>query len=241
MNSIGRIGVAIVAVSLLLGACNGEGPGGQVGNSNFASDGSSQGPATSSAPSGGPSAGPTAPTFRPISLSGKGDKVPRFTIPDDAPAIAVVTSKGAGNFSVESLAADGSQNELLVNTIGAYSGTVLFDIGSGEHSVAFKVGATGIWSIVVKPITSARAWDTTTKLTGKGDDVVLLNPPAEGLTSISVIGSGKGNFIVQTYSLDGTSTILVNEIGPYSGQVELPDQSELLQVNADGGWSVDEQ
>jgi hypothetical protein len=237
----GRRGLAIVVVSLLLAACNGEGPGGQVGNSNFAGSGASQGPTTSSAPSDGPSAGPTAPTFAPINLAGTGDKVPKFTIPADAPAIALISAKGVGNFSVESLAADGSQNELLVNTIGAYSGTVLFDIGTGEHSVAFKVGATGIWSIVVKPITSARTWDTSTKLTGKGDDVVLLSPPAEGLTSISVTGSGKDNLIIQTYGLDGMSTILVNEIGPYSGVVQLPDQAELLEVNADGAWSVDEQ
>jgi len=235
---IGRCGVAVVAVSLLLAACNGEGPGGGAGNSNYAG---SQAPTSSVAPSAGPSAGPSAPTFAPISLSGKGDKVPKFTIPADAPAIALISSKGAGNFSIESLAANGSQNELLVNTIGAYSGTVLFDIGAGEHSVAFKVGATGIWSITIKPITSGRAWDTTTKLTGKGDDVVLLSPPAAGLTAISVVGSGKDNFIIQSYGLDGTSTILVNEIGSYSGVVQLPDQSELLQVNADGAWSVDEQ
>lgn len=231
---IGRSGVAIVAASLLLAACSGAGP-------DTSTLHGSQAPASSEAPSLGPSAAPSAPTFAAIRLSGTGDKVAKFEIPADAPAIAVITSKGAGNFSVESLAADGSQNELLVNTTGAYSGTVLFDLGTGEHSVAFKVGAKGAWTIEVKPIITARVWDTSTKLTGKGDDVALVSPPAAGLTSISVTGAGKGNFVVQTYSLDGTSTLLVNEIGVYSGQVQLPDQSALVQVNSDGAWSIDEQ
>ena len=231
------ITVLLAAFCLILAACNGEGP---AGLPTLGPPGSS-GPTVSSGPSAGPSVAPSAPTFAPITLAGKGDKVPKFTIPEDAPAIATITSKGSGNFSVESLATDGSQNELLVNTIGAYAGTVLFDIGSGEHSVAFKIGASGAWAIVIKPITSARIWNTANKLTGKGDDVALVSPPAAGLTSISVVGSGKGNFVVQTYALDGTSTILVNEIGPYSGQVQLPDHSALLQVNADGAWSIDEQ
>jgi hypothetical protein len=227
----------LVAIGVPFAACNGQGPTALATSSNLAG---SRAP-TSSGPSAAPSSAPSAPTFSAINLSGKGDKIPKFTIPEDAPAIAAITAKGAGNFSVESLAADGSQNDLLVNTIGAYAGTVLFDIGAGEHSVAFKVKATGLWTISIKPITSARAWDTSAKLTGKGDDVVLLSPPAAGLTSISVVASGKGNFVVQTYGLDGTSTLLVNQIGAYSGQVQLPDQSAVLEVNADGSWSIDEQ
>jgi hypothetical protein len=139
---------------------------------------------------------------------------------------------------VESLAANGTQNELLVNAFGAYSGTVLFDINIGEHSVAFKIEATASWTIIINPVGAARAWDTTKTLTGTDDDVVRLSPPAAGLTPITVIGSGTGNFIVQTYGLDRANTIFLDVAAPYSGEVPLPDLAALLVVNADASWSI---
>ncbi len=184
--------------------------------------------------------GPTV-TFKAIALSGKGSKVPKFTIPDGAAAIAVVSYKGSGNFAIESLAADGSDNDLLVNTIGGYTGTVLFDAQAGQHSVAFKVTATGSWTATIKPVTSARTWSGSGKLTGTGDDVVQIVPAASGLVTLAVSGTGTGNFAVVSFGLDGGENLLVNEIGHYSGEVQLPDQAALLQVTADGPWSVAEQ
>jgi hypothetical protein len=175
--------------------------------------------------------------FKPITLKGVGSKVPKFAIPEEAPAIATISERGTSNFVVTSLASDGSENELLVNEIGNYSGTRLFDANTGEHSVAFKIESDGSWTIVIKPIELARAWNPETKLTGRGDDVARLSPPTSGLTTVTITHRGAANFIVTAYTADGGQG-LVNEIGNYSGEVPLPDGTLLLEIQADGVWTV---
>ena len=55
------------------------------------------------------------------------------------------------NFAIVTLAEDGSNGDLLVNTSGNYSGTVLFDEQDGQHSVGFEVTADGAWTITIRP------------------------------------------------------------------------------------------
>jgi len=138
---------------------------------------------------------------------------------------------------VESLAADGSLNDLLVNTIGAYSGTVLFDQNAGAHSVAFRITSSVHWSVKIEPTTAARTWGGTGTLSGKGDDVVIISPAAAGLTTITSTHNGAANFVVTSYNSSG-SNLLVNEIGHYTGQTTLPDGSFLLSITADGAWTI---
>ena len=95
--------------------------------------------------------------FDAITLTGSGADVVEFAIPETAAAIAAIRHTGSRNFIVESIADDGSTNELLVNEIGDYVGTVLFD--DTDHSVAFAVDADGSWEIIVRPVTEARSWD----------------------------------------------------------------------------------
>lgn len=147
-----------------------------------------------------------------------------------------MTHNGAANFAVWSIDASGGQNDLLANVIGPYSGTVLFDEGSGVHSVAFDVDADGAWTIVIKPISAARVWDGLANLTGRGDDVVIVNPPSSGLTVTTIAHQGEANFAVWAYGGSGTD-LLVNEIGAYSGDSLLADGTFLLEINADGSWS----
>ena len=95
------------------------------------------------------------PAFAAIELSGTGDGVPRFEIPADVPAIAEESHTGSANFAIVTLAESGEQNDLLVNTIGNYTGTVLFDEQEGQHSVAFEVTADGPWTITIRPVSDA--------------------------------------------------------------------------------------
>jgi hypothetical protein len=175
--------------------------------------------------------------FEPIKLSGRGDKVAKFKIVEGVPGIATIAYTGLHNFAVISLADDGSDNALLVNTIGSYKGTVLFDISDGEHSVAFKVESSGSWTITVKPVLDARKWGVTGSITGKGDDVLLLDPQPSGLTTAKIVYKGEHNFAVIAYAASG-SDLLVNEIGSYSGEVQVPDATLLLEVQASGSWTV---
>jgi hypothetical protein len=177
--------------------------------------------------------------FRPIKLTGSGTKVPKFKIPADAAAIATISEKGSSNFVVTSLAANGAENDLLVNEIGSFAGTVLFDTNAGEHSVALKVESDGAWAITIKPIASARAWKPTGRLSGRGDDVVRVTPPVAGLAIAIITNRGPSNFVVTAYTSDGSGELLVNEIGNYSGQTTLPDGTILLQVESVGGtWTI---
>jgi hypothetical protein len=179
-----------------------------------------------------------ADAFATISLKGSGNKVPKFTIPDDQAAIATITYSGSGNFAVWSIAADGSENDLLVNVIGRYKGTVLFDAESGVHSVAMRVEASGSWTIVIKPVTKARIWAAGTTATGSGDDVIQLASPPFGLVTSVIKYKGSGNFAVWSYSTSGDRELLVNEIGNYSGEVQIPSGTYLVAIEADGPWSI---
>lgn len=232
-----RLAVAVVILATGLAACASAGstdPGptqaGPVQTLPVAGNNQSAGPPASSQPG-------AAPSFNAFTLRGKGKKVVKFKIPEDQPALATSTYGGRGNFSVTSIAKDGTQNDLLVNVIGKYKGTVLFDESSDEHSVAFEVDAEAAWTIVVKPIEQARAWNPTTVLKGTGDDVLRVSPPSAGLVTLQLTHSGRSNFAVQSYSLDGDSDLLVNEIGKFKGEVLLPDQTALLTVEADGAWT----
>lgn len=179
---------------------------------------------------------PPEPAFAPIQLSGVGSSVPRFDIPADEAAIATLTHSGAANFIVWAVGETGEQQDLLVNTIGGYTGTVLFDEASGSHSVAFDIEADGPWTIEIKPITDAFRWDGSAALSGVGDDVAILDPPSSGLKSVTVTHQGDGNFMIWAY---GPSTdLLVNEIGPYSGEALLNDGTVFFEIGANGPWTI---
>ncbi|MET8045590.1 hypothetical protein ABZU25_32570 [Micromonospora sp. NPDC005215] len=49
---------------------------------------------------------------------------------------------------------------------------------------------------------------------------------------------GESNFVVESYNLEsGEGGLLINEIGGYSGTRPL-DAPALVQVTADGNWSI---
>lgn len=197
-------------------------------------------PTTDPSPTAEPTPTPEpTPAFATIELSGTGDAVPRFDIPEGIPAIATATHAGGANFAIITISETGDQNDLLVNAIGAYSGTVLFDEQDGQRSVAFEVTADGAWTITVKPVTEAREWDAATALTGARDDVVQINPPVTGLLTANVSHDGGSNFAIIGYGGGAFGQeLLVNEIGTYSGEVLIDDGTFLLEVTADGNWNI---
>jgi hypothetical protein len=163
--------------------------------------------------------------------------VPRFDIPEGSAAIAEITHSGGSNFAVWTVDASGAQTDLLVNTIGSYSGTVLFDERDGSHSDAFDVEADGAWTITIRAVTEAFRWNGGEVLTGTGDDVVILDPPSSGLRSTTLTHSGEGNFAVWAFSSSGVD-LAVNEIGQFSGEVLLADGTFLMEITATGPWTA---
>jgi hypothetical protein len=188
-------------------------------------------------PTAEPTPEPPSEAFAPFTLKGRGNKVAKFKIPEDAAAIAMITNAGTSNFVVWTVGVGGSTNDLLVNEIGRYKGTLLFDAGPGEHSVAFKIESNGSWSIAVKPVTRARKWNGTTRLIGTGSDVIQLSRPTSGLTVATITHKGQSNFAVWAYGSSGRD-LLVNEIGRYEGESLLADGTLLFEIEADGAWTM---
>jgi hypothetical protein len=226
---IGLVLAAAVSLAVVAG-CNGDGPA----PSSSATDASglASGGAVGSADVSRPSDGPIA--FNAITIKGRGDKVAKFKIPEDVVAIAMFTHSGSSNFAITTVDANGGQGDLLVNVIGKYKGTVLFDEDS--HSRAFKINADGAWTVVIKPIGSARRWDLSATLTGTGDDVIRVTGTVSGLASSVVKHSGKRNFAVVTFTDDGRD-LIINEIGRYSGEILMPTGLIAIVISADGKWS----
>ena len=82
---------------------------------------------------------------------------------------------------------------------------------------SFKVQSNGSWTILVRPVSAASKWDPSKAISGTGDAVLQLVPPASGLTIITARHRGTANFVVIAYGPDG-SDLLINEIGHYSGE-----------------------
>ena len=168
-----------------------------------------------------------------LKVAGRGDKIVKMTA-QDVPTYVKITGKGSGNFAVVSYQGS-TYDDLLVNEIGSYSGSVYVAPGVDR----FEVTSSGSWTIEAKPVTSAKHWSGTTALTGKGDAVINLNGGSSGIVTIK--NKSKDNFAVTAYTQDGEYLdLLVNEIGSYNGEVMLPDSDPMvLVIDAVGGaWSV---
>ena len=176
----------------------------------------------------------TTPPAKPAERAyrGRGDTLLRISKPGDGPALVTISGHGsADNFTVTSLDSSLQEIDLLVNVIGAYSGTRLIDVQDGQHTARLRIEYGGSWTVVVRPVASAPQLSTTAA--GKGDAVLLYLGAAQGLT---ITNRGSSNFAVTSYGDNGD--LLVNEIGSYSGQVAIGAGPELIQVESDGRWTM---
>jgi hypothetical protein len=186
--------------------------------------------ATTLATSSTASVAPKPAAAKPATYTGRGDRVIKIKKPETGAALVKIANRGgSSNFVVQ----DAAEEQLLVNTIGPYSGTVLLDKEDGQNTTKLKVQSDGSWSITVSPLLSAPQF--TSKSSGKGDAVVVYTGSAG---TITMTHSGKENFVVTAYGGDGSQDLLVNEIGRYNGQNTVNDGPVLLEINADGAWTL---
>lgn len=75
-----------------------------------------------------------------------------------------------------------------------------------------------------------------TSLDGSGDDVVRYSGSASTLTSTH---NGSSNFIIWGYEDDGEiAGLIVNEIGTYNGTDVIDPGTAILDIQADGNWTL---
>jgi hypothetical protein len=170
-------------------------------------------------------------TFASVTESGTGDSV--VTLPAGATA-GVVTAdySGDGNFAVQIIdAQNASTGELLVNTIGSYSGATVYGFNSFGTGASAQITASGPWTLRFDPVSASPALAPS----GTGDAVFLYSGDASRLTASH---QGSANFVVQEETGGFGFGLLVNEIGAYSGTVPLSAGPSVVSVTADGSWTL---
>lgn len=173
-------------------------------------------------------------TFAPQSHSGTGDDV--ITLPSGVKAAMVTaTHNGSANFAVSPIdASNASTGELLVNTIGSYSGVTAYGMSALGDAVSLRIMADGDWTIDIAPIAAAPVMPA--DVASSGDAVYLYSGPAGKITATH---DGAANFIVMEETGSAFAFgLLVNEIGAYSGTVPLSSGPSLVIVKADGSWTL---
>lgn len=175
-------------------------------------------------------------SFEAQEFSGSGDDVIDVSVPDDVPAILVLTHQGSANFIVQGHGEQGDFPDVLVNAIGNYDGTRPVNFGRTEALRELEIQADGPWTISLRPLSDAPAAEAGSSA-GSGDAVVRVDGGGRG----AFTHDGSANFIVEAYedfgSFDGMP--IVNEIGPYDGTVRVPSGTQVLVIQADGNWTFD--
>lgn len=174
-------------------------------------------------------------TFEAENHSGSGDDL--ITLPAGATGGVVTTTyDGGGHFAVKVLdATNTSTGDLLVNTVGSYSGATAWGITSLGEGVTLEVTADGPWNISVEPFSAAPA--LTGNDAGTGDAVFLYEGAAGKLAATH---AGEGHFAVTEENDELFSMgLLINEIGSYSGTVPLGAGPSIVTVTADGDWTLE--
>ncbi|MDQ3369367.1 MAG: DUF4214 domain-containing protein, partial [Myxococcota bacterium] len=168
-------------------------------------------------------------------LSGTGSQIPSFTKPRAGePVVADISNTGgSSNFQVWERR-NGVRGDLLVNEIGAYSGTVLIDrpLFDDGDSNALEIVSDGSWTITIRPLSTARAFSG--PVAGRGDDVLAYSGSA---SAARLTHNGQSNFAIWSYGTNDAD-LVVNEIGPYDGVRNFPPGPRIIEVSADGDWSV---
>jgi hypothetical protein len=168
-------------------------------------------------------------------FAGRGSKVIKLSLPAGYQHIAKITYRGTGNFVVWAVDSRGAEQGLLVNDIGSYAGTRPVDPWGDDKPAALRVQASGGWTITIQVAQKAPRWNG--KGSGKGAAVLLVDPSvSQGMTTVRITHSGKENFAV--WAISDYPNLLVNEIGRFNGETLLPDGTVMLDIQADGRWTV---
>ena len=182
-----------------------------------------------------PESTPEPEPVEPQSFSGTGSEVVILEPFGEDVFFATVTHSGSSNIALWSVDENGQDIDLLVNDIGNYAGQVAFNFR--EDPAAIRVEADGEWTIDLVHLSEAPRWDGEAPYEAKGDSIVIVDGVADGLTPVALTHAGESNFAIWAWG-ESHPDLIVNDIGAYDGTTLLPDGSLVLQVNADGTWTI---
>lgn len=173
----------------------------------------------------------------PKKYSGSGDDVITISKPDgaDMPALLRVIGNNSGrHFAVKGFDSSGRSTGLFVNTTDAYQGLIPLDFRDSDNTVRLEISATGLWSIEVRSLVSARTVRVGSTESGSGDDVFLIS----GSVDTAHVSGNKGSRHFAVLAYGNRSKLLVNTTSPYDGRVALPQDTVVIEVTAKGSWRI---
>jgi hypothetical protein len=188
-----------------------------------------------------PAAGATAPTVATTSAprptvatyEGTGSQTVQVD-PITGPTIIAVRHDGTGTFSVQPQQGGVPAGApLFAEVTGAWSGRYL--VGLGGTISAFAVTADGDWTLRVQQRSSAIAFEPAAGVAGDRPEVVNYGEDVAGTVAVTYDGSGP--IVIRAVTVSGPQD-LVNEAGPFSGDVTLPAGPGFITVDASGAWSI---
>lgn len=175
-----------------------------------------------------------AEALKPVIYEGYGDDVLAIDKKKEGFQPARIHHTGFSNFAVQTLDTNLEMTDLLVNTIGNYSGVVAFDDsfgGDGGETSHLQITADGGWKIELIPLQSLPSYDGSTPIQGVGDAIFRY---AGDSAAASISYPGPSNIALIQHSLN--PELRVNDIGPYDGTVIM--QTGLFELIAEGAWSI---
>ena len=195
-------------------------------------------PTATPEPTSTPTPEPTAtPAPQPVVYSGTGDNVIDIQKPGGADAAVVAYVRGnaeSRHFAVENFDAGGEQIDLLVNTTDPYEGIVPMDFRSGEQTTRLQITSSGEWYVEIRPLSTVRHSGAPGVIEGTGDDVFIVD--GEPDTALITGNADARHFAVIAYG--ERSNLLVNTTDPYDGRVIVAGDTVVVEVNAEGPWTI---
>lgn len=191
-----------------------------------------------------------------VTLQGSGDDTTQSFELQEGVTIFEMSHTGSSNFAIWLYnVATAEQEELLVNEIGNYDGSVLIGVTSGysadveEGTYLLEVTADGNWQVTIEQPRPSTADDIPTSYSGNGDTVPQPFTLDSGLVEFEMSHTGSSNFAIWLYHADGErEELLVNEIGSYTGSTlvsvsdswsgEASPGIHYISVTADGNWQI---
>lgn len=170
---------------------------------------------------------PATPLVVRQDFTGSGDMVLDVNITQ----VAIITF-ACGDCSRNTVLKSNGAESLIVNEIGAYSGSHLVNINDGSMITQLVIEAQGNWSLTIDDVSTAPKVDKAA--TGTGSSVVIFTGAFD---SAAITNDGASNFVVKAYGGDNWSPLIVNHIGAYSGTVEMSTPA-VVQVESSGNWSI---
>ena len=179
--------------------------------------------------------------IEPLEFAGKGNAVFE-TEKWEGPALIHITYTPIRQYELFSVKGDG----FYVGSFEPYDGVRLLDFFPGLHTDRIEVSAESEWLVEIYPISieyiADRLISSPQIYLGNGDDVLFIEQ-GENYRAIIKGNSIGTNFIIDGYWDDfGPYTgwdLLVNTIDPYEGTVDIPEQTNALQIQAVGQWTIE--